>query len=92
MVKGLTTPTNNKTATVLNITNNNSVNNNTNTSNNTIRNNTNNFGRVLQAKLDPSESIIMAVDPLERSFSNMHETVPPSQLGTFFTIRLFMWI
>ena len=32
----------------------------------------------------------MAVDPLERSFNNMHETVPPAQLGTSLTYIDFL--
>ena len=87
VVTGLATASSTKTATILSVTNNNNnAENSTNTTTN-IRNNnnTNNSNRVLEAKLDPSDSIIMAVDPLERSFNNMHETVPPAQLGTNLT-------
>ena len=87
MVTGLSTASTSKTARILSVTNNNNV---TNTNSDNHRNNTtsnNNNSRVLEAKLDPSDSIIMAVDPLERSFNNMHETVPPAQLGkTFFDL------
>ena len=87
VVTGLATASSTKTATILSVTNNNSVSN-TNTTTH-IRNNnaTNNSNQVLEAKLDPSDSIIMAVDPLERSFNNMHETVPPAQLGTFLSVN-----
>ena len=84
VVTGLATASSTKAATILSVTNNNTVDNTTNrTSRNKNNNNTNNSNQVLEAKLDPSDSIIMAVDPLERSFNNMHETVPPAQLGTF---------
>ena len=80
VVTGLSTASTAKTATILSVTNNNNVNN-TRSNNQRSNNNTNSNSRVLEAKLDPSDSIIMAVDPLERSFNNMHETVPPAQLG-----------
>ena len=79
VVTGLACTQSAKTATIINLKNNNSVNNNNTNNNHAIS--TSNTGRVLEAKLDPSDSIIMAVDPLERSFNNMHETVPPAQLG-----------
>ena len=82
VVTGLSTASTTKTARILSVTNNNNV---TNTSTNNQRSNTNsNNSGVLEAKLDPSDSIIMAVDPLERSFNNMHETVPPAQLGKLY--------
>ena len=81
VVTGLSTASATKTARILSVTSNNNVTN-TSTNNQRSNNNTNsNNSRVLEAKLDPSDSIIMAVDPLERSFNNMHETVPPAQLG-----------
>ena len=88
VVTGLATASSTKTATILSVTNNNNSVSNTNTPTH-IRNNnaTNNSNQVLEAKLDPSDSIIMAVDPLERSFNNMHETVPPAQLGTFLSVN-----
>ena len=92
VVTGLACTQSGKTATIINLKNNNSVNNNNSTNNNHATS-TNNTGRVLEAKLDPSDSIIMAVDPLERSFNNMHETVPPAQLGkSYSSIRLFLSI
>ena len=91
VVTGLACTQSAKTATIINLKNNNSVNNNN--TNNNHATSTNNTGRVLEAKLDPSDSIIMAVDPLERSFNNMHETVPPAQLGNSYdSIRLFLSI
>ena len=91
VVTGLACTQSGKTATIINVKDNNSVNNNN--TNNNHATATNNTGRVLEAKLDPSDSIIMAVDPLERSFNNMHETVPPAQLGkSYNSIRLFVSI
>ena len=91
VVTGLACTQSGKTATIINLKDNNSVNNNN--TNNNHATATNDTGRVLEAKLDPSDSIIMAVDPLERSFNNMHETVPPAQLGkSYNSIQLFVSI